>query len=192
MSSVSSKKRRATADAVEAAAASSANTKRRTATNTAADAAARPRRAAAAAADSKIAAMAALEAASNTAAAMASVTAAAPASTASILRFATGESQSVLASDLKRVPSELLDVQQPGVLRTPELYTQDAPTRNAKTRVLQFSDVPDFTPNVTPAEILQAGAFGGAHCMMSTCEPRNCASETDRSDLLGQNEHVQA
>ena len=146
MSTASSKKRRAS-DAIDAAAR------------------ARPRRNAALAAVTKIAAIAAIEAAPNTAAAIAGVASVAPASTASILRFATGESQSVLASDLKRVPIELIDVQKPGVLRTPELYTQGVPTHNAKTRVLQFADAPDFQPNLTPSEILQAGAFGG---MMST------------------------
>ena len=81
-------------------------------------------------------------------------------SKSSILRFGTGESQSVLAGVLKQVPAELLDVQQAGQLRNPEWYTAGPPKRDASTRALHFAYHQDFRPNMTPSEVLQEGAFG--------------------------------
>ena len=46
---------------------------------------------------------------------------------------------------------------------TPELYTAGPPTRDARGR-LSFPDAPAlFAPNLTPAEVLRAGAFGGGY-----------------------------
>lgn len=69
-------------------------------------------------------------------------------------------SGTVLPSKLKLVPPELLDEQVPGALRTPELYTAKIPKRRADGS-LDFEDAPEFRPNLTPAEVLQAGSFGG-------------------------------
>ncbi len=74
------------------------------------------------------------------------------------LKFGSDKSGSV--TRLKEVPAELLDVQAPGVRRTPELYTALPPTRDAEGK-LHFAGAPDFTPNLTPADVLGAGAFGG-------------------------------
>ncbi|KAJ3045803.1 hypothetical protein HK097_001118 [Rhizophlyctis rosea] len=47
----------------------------------------------------------------------------------------------------------------------PEEYTYDAPapTRDEKTGVLKFEGFDDFSPNLTPAEVLQLGSFGGTY-----------------------------
>ena len=37
------------------------------------------------------------------------------------------------------------------------------PRRDKKTKRLKFKDYPEFQPNMTPAEVLQAGAFGGTY-----------------------------
>ena len=37
------------------------------------------------------------------------------------------------------------------------------PARDAKTGVLVFKDAPEFRPNMTPKEVLQAGSFGGTY-----------------------------
>ena len=41
-------------------------------------------------------------------------------------------------------------------------YTAPLPTRN-KSGYLKFEDAPNFTPNVTPKEVLQNGSFGGTY-----------------------------
>jgi hypothetical protein len=43
-----------------------------------------------------------------------------------------------------------------------ELFTAPLPTRKAD-GTLVFKDNPDFTPNLTPEEILRAGSFGGTY-----------------------------
>jgi hypothetical protein len=50
----------------------------------------------------------------------------------------------------------------PGYTPPASLYTQPPPTRDAKGRLV-FADHPEFTPNLTPKEVLQAGAFGGGY-----------------------------
>jgi hypothetical protein len=40
---------------------------------------------------------------------------------------------------------------------------QPLPQRDEKTRELIFPDFPDFRPNMTPQEVLQAGSFGGTY-----------------------------
>lgn len=39
----------------------------------------------------------------------------------------------------------------------------DAPTRCKKTGEFEFADCPDFRPNMSPAEVLRAGSFGGGY-----------------------------
>jgi len=39
----------------------------------------------------------------------------------------------------------------------------DAPTRCKKTGEFEFGDAPDFRPNMSPAEVLKAGSFGGGY-----------------------------
>ena len=41
-------------------------------------------------------------------------------------------------------------------------YTAPLPKRN-KSGYLKFKDAPDFTPNMTPKEVLQNGSFGGTY-----------------------------
>jgi len=41
-------------------------------------------------------------------------------------------------------------------------YTESIPRKNSK-GVLEFADAPDFCPNMTPKEVLQAGSFGGTY-----------------------------
>ena len=45
----------------------------------------------------------------------------------------------------------------------PELYTAPPPTRSPSTRAFSFPSHPSFTPNLSPAEVLRAGAFGGSY-----------------------------
>jgi hypothetical protein len=40
---------------------------------------------------------------------------------------------------------------------------QPLPTRDPKTKMLHFQDHPNFKPNLTPAEIIQRGSFGGTY-----------------------------
>merc|ERR1719329_1798979 len=40
--------------------------------------------------------------------------------------------------------------------------TQPLPTRNKRGRLV-FADHPEFSPNLTPAEVLQRGSFGGTY-----------------------------
>mmetsp|Transcript_11775 Transcript_11775/g.35069 ORF Transcript_11775/g.35069 Transcript_11775/m.35069 type:complete len:303 (+) Transcript_11775:259-1167(+) len=39
----------------------------------------------------------------------------------------------------------------------------DPPTRDARTAEFSFDDAPDFRPNMSPAEVLAAGSFGGGY-----------------------------
>jgi len=49
-------------------------------------------------------------------------------------------------------------------VRTRDGYTdQPMPKLDAKTGVLQFEDAPEFRPNLSPKEVLQAGSFGGTY-----------------------------
>lgn len=41
-------------------------------------------------------------------------------------------------------------------------FTEQIPTRK-KNGVIVFNDAPDFVPNMTPKEVLQAGSFGGTY-----------------------------
>jgi hypothetical protein len=41
-------------------------------------------------------------------------------------------------------------------------YSEPIPKRNSK-RVLIFPDAKEFSPNMTPMEVLQAGSFGGTY-----------------------------
>jgi len=41
-------------------------------------------------------------------------------------------------------------------------YTESIPRKNSK-GVLEFADASDFSPNMTPKEVLQAGSFGGTY-----------------------------
>lgn len=77
-----------------------------------------------------------------------------------ILCYANGKGQVVTASKLKLVPPELVVISQPQVRITPELYTAKLPSRN-KEGVFQYADYPEFKPNLSPAEVLQKGSFGG-------------------------------
>jgi hypothetical protein len=42
-------------------------------------------------------------------------------------------------------------------------WTGKPPTRDAKSGVLHFADVPSFQPNMSPKEVLQSGSFGGGY-----------------------------
>lgn len=89
----------------------------------------------------------------------------APTSTAgrAILRFASGSSaQTVTASKLAAAAAENLVVTSTSARATPELFTGPAPTRDAA-GIFHFSDTPAFTPNLSPAEVLRAGSFGGCY-----------------------------
>ena len=50
----------------------------------------------------------------------------------------------------------------PGYTPDKSLYVKPVPKRDAD-GFLVFKDHPEFTPNLTPAEVLQAGAFGGGY-----------------------------
>ena len=41
-------------------------------------------------------------------------------------------------------------------------FTEPIPTKNSKGK-LMFPDCPEFRPNMTPKEVLQAGSFGGTY-----------------------------
>ena len=41
-------------------------------------------------------------------------------------------------------------------------FTEPLPTKNSKGQLV-FSDAPEFRPNMTPKEVLQAGSFGGTY-----------------------------
>ena len=41
-------------------------------------------------------------------------------------------------------------------------YSQRLPVKNSKGEI-QFQDFPEFRPNMTPKEVLQAGSFGGTY-----------------------------
>jgi hypothetical protein len=67
-------------------------------------------------------------------------------------------------------PAKLQAAESAGVLQrfsatreTPELYTGAAPTRSPSSGRFSFPDVPAFTPNRSPEEVLRAGAFGGSY-----------------------------
>ena len=47
-------------------------------------------------------------------------------------------------------------------VRTRDSYSAELPTRN-KAGVLIFKDAPEFQPNMSPAQVLQAGSFGGTY-----------------------------
>lgn len=146
------------------------------ASTAAADSSKRPKRAAATAAIANIKDQIAAESSSFTDAlayASASTAAASAGSSSSsgstgsgapksaILKYGTADSSgTVTAAKLKLVPAELVDVQQPGVRRTPELYRKPVPGRDPSGR-LKFPDHPEFHPNLTPAEVLRSGSFGG-------------------------------
>lgn len=51
----------------------------------------------------------------------------------------------------------------PGYTPDASLYTAAIPTRHPKKNYLVFPDRPEFTPNLTPEQILRAGAFGGTY-----------------------------
>jgi len=48
-------------------------------------------------------------------------------------------------------------------VRVRDGYTHPMPSRDAKTGVLKFDDAPEFRPNMSPKEVLQAGSFGGTY-----------------------------
>ena len=41
-------------------------------------------------------------------------------------------------------------------------FTEPIPTKNAAGQIV-FPDFPEFRPNMTPKEVLQAGSFGGTY-----------------------------
>ena len=41
-------------------------------------------------------------------------------------------------------------------------FTEPLPKKNSKGQLV-FSDAPEFRPNMTPKEVLQAGSFGGTY-----------------------------
>lgn len=97
---------------------------------------------------------------SSSSAATSSSASASKAST--VLKFGNPDaSGTVTATRLATVPADVLDVQEPGVRRTPELYVAPLPTFDAARGVLVFKDAPAFTPTLTPSQVLRAGSFGG-------------------------------
>jgi len=84
------------------------------------------------------------------------------ASETSLNGYGGGKSGTVSAAMLKRVPIDKLVKIDWGEKPKEQVkwYTGKPPTRTSE-GVLHFEDAPKFTPNMTPAEIFQAGSFGG-------------------------------
>jgi hypothetical protein len=101
--------------------------------------------------------------ASSSGAAATSGDASTSASRSAVLRFGSAdESGTVAPHKLAAVPPHLVERTAQGVRPAEQVswYTGAPPTRDAD-GFLHFRDHPTFSPNLTPAEVLQQGGFGG-------------------------------